>query len=120
MEKGINVSKYLKEHEAYIKARLAAQGGPFDWQGLKLFHKTRIEFFQHERLIHLLVTLAVAILLFIALNIAVNRPVVEMAAIIALLLILLIPYIYHYFILENGVQRWYKLYDEIEKRAGDK
>ncbi len=116
------MNKYLKAHEEYIKQRLHEGAGKkkYDWAGLLVYHKTRIEFMQHERLIHLLVTLTVAILLFIAMSIACSRPSLEVLVVMALLLILLIPYIGHYFFLENGVQRWYKLYDEMEKRKKER
>ena len=37
-------------------------------------------------------------------------------ALFMLLLVLLIPYIMHYFLLENSVQKMYTQYDEILKR----
>jgi cell division protein FtsW (lipid II flippase) len=114
------LDKYLKQHEEAIKQALLAGDVKTDWKALKEFHKTRIEFMQHERLIHLLVTLTFAILLFIALGIAYSRPSIEILVVMALLLVLLIPYIYHYYVLENGVQRWYKLYEEIDKKITGK
>jgi hypothetical protein len=118
------LEKYLKQHEEKIKQALLAGDENTDWQALKEFHKTRIEFMQHERLIHLLVTLTFAVLLFISLGIAYSHPSFEILAVMALLLVLLIPYIYHYYILENGVQRWYGMYEDIDKKCvlkkGDK
>lgn len=35
----------------------------------------------------------------------------ELLALVALLLVLLVPYIRHYYILENGVQKLYVYYD---------
>ena len=35
---------------------------------------------------------------------------------VVLILVLLVPYIVHYFHLENGVQKMYTLIDELEKR----
>ena len=110
------MEKYLKQHEEKIKQALLGGDENTDWQALKEFHRTRIEFMQHERLIHLLVTLVFAVLLFISLGIAYGHPSVEILAVMSLLLVLLVPYIYHYFLLENGVQRWYRLYEEIDKK----
>jgi hypothetical protein len=39
-----------------------------------------------------------------------------LTALFVALLILLIPYIRHYYLLENGVQKMYKQYDEMLKR----
>jgi cell division protein FtsW (lipid II flippase) len=110
------VTKYLKKYEAYIKQQLLLGDEKYDWEGLKAFHKTRIEFMQHERLIHLMVTLTFALLLFLALSLAYSHTELVVLVIIALLLALLVPYVFHYFTLENGVQRWYRLYDEIEEK----
>lgn len=71
----------------------------------------QISFFQHERLIHLIVTVLFALMTTITLLgiLAVFQPL--LLALMLLLLILLVPYIRHYYILENGVQKLYGYYD---------
>ena len=74
-------------------------------------HLIKISFFQHERHIHLLVTLFYAMLfvLFSALGF-----MHYMFFIIGMIsLIFLICYVIHYFELENGVQYLYKQYDKM-------
>ena len=39
----------------------------------------------------------------------------ERASVLAALLVLLIPYIAHYYLLENGVQKMYQQYDKIKQ-----
>lgn len=76
-------------------------------------HLIKISFFQHERLIHLLVTLfyALIFILFLALI-----TLTYLFAFIAFILcIFLIFYIRHYFYLENCVQYMYKQYDLMKK-----
>lgn len=76
-------------------------------------HLTQIQFFQHERLIHLIVTCLFAVLafaVFFALFFTMNA---GLFVLFAALLVLLIPYIRHYYILENGVQRMYAQYDRL-------
>lgn len=73
----------------------------------------QIQFFQHERLVHLIVTVTFAILTILALLGCVLAPQPAMFALVALLLILLVPYIRHYYILENGVQKLYIYYDRL-------
>lgn len=83
---------------------------------VSLYIKTllhRIAFYQHERLIHLLVLIMFALLTFgsvtvflITLNYAIGFATILFFA-------LLIPYIVHYYHLENGVQKLYTLYDEL-------
>ncbi len=71
----------------------------------------QIGFFQHERLIHLLVTLAFAVLALIALLAVAISGNVWYAGALILIACLLIPYVRHYFVLENGVQKLYEYYD---------
>ena len=72
---------------------------------------TKINFFQHERLIHLIITLFYALMFLVFLVLISLSYVFIIPA--ALLIIFLICYIIHYFLLENGIQYLYKLYDEV-------
>ena len=72
-------------------------------------HLTKISFFQHERLIHLLVTLFYALLLIIFMALGTLSFMFYFISLI--ISIFLIFYIIHYFRLENGVQYLYKQYD---------
>lgn len=109
----------MKEHEARMQAALETAGEDFDWKGLAECHRLRIGRFQHERLVHLLVMLFVGLFALLAFFAFIAHPELGMGALVVLLLCLLIPYIAHYFRLENGVQRLYRLADEIERRAGE-
>ena len=72
---------------------------------------TQIGFFQHERFIHLIVTITFALLTVISLygGFLTDTPSVYLLTL--LLVVLLVPYIRHYYILENGVQKMYAYYD---------
>ena len=74
-------------------------------------HLIKIKFFQHERLIHLLVTLFYAV--FILLSLFIIRFIPLFGIIIVIFLIFLVFYVRHYFFLENSVQYLYKLYDKM-------
>lgn len=76
-------------------------------------HLTQISFFQHERLIHLIVTVAFALLEMLSLIIVFIAPGPFTLLLTIVVLILLIPYIRHYYILENGVQKMYEQYDRL-------
>lgn len=76
-------------------------------------HLIKISFFQHERFIHLIVTLTYA-LLFI-LSLALISVYLLFGIVSFIFLCFLIPYIYHYFYLENGVQYLYKQYDKLKE-----
>lgn len=73
----------------------------------------QIGFFQHERLIHLIVTVTFALLALISVlsAAALQQPLILLLT--ALFFILLIPYILHYYLLENGVQKLYACYDNL-------
>lgn len=74
----------------------------------------QIQFFQHERLIHLIVTVLFALLAVITIlaSLIIQEPAVLLLCL--MFFVLLIPYIRHYYILENGVQKLYEYYDRIE------
>ena len=102
------MKSYIKEIDDYLK-----EGKKDNIKKVIEEHLIKIQFFQHERFIHLCVTLAYALftILFTAL-IALTWFVVPIAVI---MYVFLIFYIFHYFFLENGVQYMYKQYDELKK-----
>jgi Ca2+/Na+ antiporter len=110
---------YLRRHEAFIRGQLGSVGGGVDWAGLGRFHRTQISYLQHERLVHLLVLLFFGVCALLTLLFLVLHPQVLVGVLLLMLLVLLLPYLVHYYRLENGVQRWYHLANEIEARAGN-
>ncbi len=78
-------------------------------------HLRKLKFFQHERLVHLFVTLFYA-LFSILFTFLINSSYCFIP--VALILyVFLIFYIIHYFNLENGVQYMYKQYDKLMEIA---
>lgn len=75
--------------------------------------RDQISFFQHERLIHLLVTILFAFLTFFGFCFFLIIDVWYVLLIEFLFVVLLIPYLFHYYNLENGVQRLYSLYEKL-------
>ena len=77
----------------------------------------QIGFFQHERLIHLIVTVLFAFLtIFTAACSCFSNNLyygILYCVLCLLCLALLVPYIHHYYVLENGVQKLYEIYDAI-------
>lgn len=86
-------------------------------------HMTEIQFFMHERLIHLIVTVLFALGTFMTIFTYLLTDNIGLIALGVLLIVLLAPYIKHYYLLENGVQKMYiqydKLYEECMKRKKD-
>lgn len=75
----------------------------------------RISFFQHERLVHLIVTFFTGIATIMFLLGALHFENIPLLLLFLITLCLFIPYIFHYYFLENGVQ---KLYDLFYKAKG--
>ena len=76
---------------------------------------TWILFFQHERLVHLIVTFMTAMgtILFLLGFLAFEN--IGLLLLFIITLCLFIPYIFHYYYLENGVQKLYDIYFDIKK-----
>lgn len=89
-----------------------------DVEVLKKEHLTQISFFCHERLIHLIVTAVFALLEMLSLMLSVLSGEIYPMLLTAVILILLVPYIRHYYILENEVQKMYGQYDKLNKLSG--
>lgn len=83
------------------------------WQDVLDEHLCQVAFFQHERLIHLIVTVTFAILTVVSLAAFIISENIALVALIFMLLVLLVPYIRHYYILENEVQKMYRQYDRL-------
>ena len=78
-----------------------------EWKKILQEHLTQIAFFQHERLVHLIVTVTFAILTMMSIiaSIMISNPMLLVLTL--LFLVLLVPYIMHYYTLENEVQKMY-------------
>lgn len=110
---GRRLNDYLKR----IDELLGTDSTDVDWTRVLEEHLVQTSFFQHERLIHLLVTLAFALMELAAALATILWQSVYAAALMLLFLVLLAPYVVHYYHLENGTQRLYTQYDELLKRS---
>ena len=109
------MEKRILNYRKYIDELL--MNNDLDWEAVIREHLIQISFFQHERLIHLIVTVTFAILEMIAIGLTVLSFTLWIGLLAIALLILLVPYIRHYYILENEVQKMYWQYDKmVEKR----
>ena len=74
-----------------------------------------IRFYQHERLVHLIVTFFVGIgcVLFLLGTLAFEQ--IALLLLFIITLCLFIPYIFYYYYLENNIQKLYDIYFEIKK-----
>lgn len=113
---GIGVMRYCRAHEAEIEDDLAKGCDPRD---ILSWHLEKLRWIQHERLIHLLVLMLTSALFLLLICLELFCCALRILPMIFLLLLvtgLLAAYIIHYFRLENTVQHWYRLADELKAK----
>lgn len=108
---GSYITAYMRSVEAALEYENT------DWQALKREHLVQIEFIQHERLIHLIVTVMCCLLLFIGLCIFFIAELIPFLIVDGLLLILDLCYLLYYCFIENSTQKLYRLYNRICAKA---
>ncbi|MBR6880901.1 MAG: hypothetical protein IKN14_07470 [Clostridiales bacterium] len=107
------MSGYMSEIEAFIGA-MSGMTGERIREVLSEF-EIKIGYFQHERLIHLIVTALFAVMEIIAIMTTLISPSIASALLSLMFMVLLVPYVAHYWFLENGVQKMYIMRDDIRK-----
>lgn len=102
------MGKYVKEHLKMMEEKEFLSDKDREY----FLHV--IQFIQHERLIHLIITIISAVLFFMfgALYLLVSN--IPTGIFLAVFTILLICYVQYYCFLENSVQKMYKLFDKKE------
>lgn len=105
----------IKEYKALVKKTLDDDSKETDWRQLVEDMTARIGFYQHERLVHLIVTMTFAIMTVLCLVFSGGAPNLIML-LGGLFLLLEIPYVLHYYFLENSVQELYTLYYKAKEK----
>ncbi|MDE5777150.1 MAG: hypothetical protein K2I10_01365 [Lachnospiraceae bacterium] len=108
----------IKQYMAYVNELLESEDKDIDWETEMKKHLVEIAFFAHERLIHLIVTVTFAILAVLAFLYTISNFSLTMVLLIFALMCLMIPYIKHYYLLENCVQDMYEQYDKMQLKVG--
>lgn len=103
---------YIKKIQDELEKNLSKE----ELEDLSCDYLTHIHFYQHERFIHLIVMVTVAVLTMMSLGLAFMQ-FNEMFIVAGMFFVLLVPYIFHYMYLENTVQKMYLKYDEIRELA---
>lgn len=102
------ITDYQKEVEKKIKNKTFTKEDLADF-------KVMVGYFEHERLIHLLVTITVIILTCFFFYMFSIMPSIFLFLLVIILIVLLSFYLCHYYFLENNVQNLEKKYLEIKK-----
>ncbi len=113
---GINMKRFCRDHEAALARALEEQGPS---RRLLERHLEKLRWLQHERLVHLIVTVMTAMGELFALDLTLLHPELGVGPAVAMLAlaVLLGFYFAHYFFLENTVQHWYRLAEELRDGA---
>ncbi|MEE9935830.1 MAG: hypothetical protein K4445_08945 [Deltaproteobacteria bacterium] len=107
---------YMRRHERSARELLAGRPAKEALAELLAYHDKQISWIQHERLAHLITMMFVCLFFLLAFGWTLVHFTVPYILLTALLLLLSAAYILHYYRLENGVQSWYALSNEIRAR----
>ena len=112
------MKKRLLEYTARIDAILNdVNENVYDYELIRDEHVRQISFFQHERVVHLMVTLFMALLTVSVFIISLFSFTILLLVLFIISLVLTLAYIWHYYTLENGVQYLYKQYDRLALKS---
>ncbi len=107
------MERRLKNYLAFLAELNMAAFSREDLHRMKRECLQQIAFFQHERLIHLIVTVTFAIMTLLSMLSFFLSSSPLFILLTGLFVVLLIPYVRHYYVLENGVQTIYAYYDRM-------
>ncbi|MDD6550784.1 MAG: hypothetical protein PUF16_03290 [Lachnospiraceae bacterium] len=112
---GINVKKWARGHQARVEDFLSSEHSTDEVEKMLGIHLQKLQFLQHERLVHLIVVFFTIVITLFALAVVLFLPDTLLASgpIFLVFLVLLAFYLAHYFFLENTVQHWYRLYERL-------
>ena len=109
---GINMKRFCREHEARVTA--AVEAGEATKELLEE-HLRMIAWVQHERLVHLIVTVMVVLCELFTVDLVLLHP--ELGIVPAVIMLGLAVLLGFYFFLENTVQRWYRIAEVMRERT---
>lgn len=105
----------FKKYDLEIKKILSDKDVKTDWKMVLENHKEMITEIQHERLIHLLVTMLVGMIMAATFFVIFITKDPILLFLFIPLLVLFVAYLFHYRFLENTTQNWYLIKDKIKK-----
>lgn len=105
--------EYMKAHEARVKKMLESNPDKEKLKILLANHDQQILWMQHERLVHLIVMLFICFFTLLVFGFSVIHTSTASMILSVILLLLSVAYIIHYYRLENSVQQWYLISNQI-------
>lgn len=114
------MDKKLAEHKKFMEEKLNSIENHKQLKNLTKYHQRMTQHFQAERAIHLIITLFFALFSIILAVTSVVTANLAFLVLTILVLVLLIPYVFHYYKLENGVHSLYQIDKELLNLQGSK
>ncbi|MHB8055844.1 MAG: hypothetical protein ACYDH3_11420 [Candidatus Aminicenantales bacterium] len=103
----------MKRHERDLLKTMAANPDKKALGEMLAYHDKQITWIQHERLAHLFTMMFVDLFFVLALAFTLARFSLSALILTGLLLAMAVAYVFHYYRLENTVQRWYSISNRI-------
>ncbi len=110
------MKEYLEDYIDKLDKEKVKKLSKEEKQNIKEDLLVKISFFQHERLVHLLVTIFTGISTILFLLGFLYFENIFMGCLFLITFLLFVPYILHYYFLENNVQKLYKYFEELETK----
>lgn len=108
------MTKQIRAYLAFLEEFFAAEHTQEELINQRGRLLQRISFYQHERIVHLIVTMSFAIFFLLSLGIWMANSGIGLMLLTVLFLVMTIAYIKHYYFLENSVQKMYLYYFKVE------
>ena len=103
---------YMTAYEAYLREFLKSPD-PAQIPAVRRETRVQLGIMQHERLVHFLVCILVGLAFFIVMGMALYFRTFALGLLDVILLGLLVPYLLHYYFLENTTWRIYTMYNRL-------
>ena len=115
------MEKEIKKYEKFIEKAVREKHSPLEWSKLAEIHQETVANFQHERLIHLIITLFFVTLSLVAVSVSAwvfatttfSFYLLPIYLVAFILVILTGFYVKHYYFLENHIQKLYKYTEKL-------
>lgn len=107
------MTKQIRAYLALLERFFADEHTDEEREQMRAELLQRIKFYQHERLIHLIVTMSFGVFFMLSLIMYLSESGAGLLVLTVLFLVMLAAYIKHYYFLENSVQNMYLYYYRI-------
>lgn len=109
------MTKQIRAYLAVLEQFFSAEHPVEELLKMRVELLQRIAFYQHERIVHLIVTMSFGVFFMLSLILYLNIGGAGLLLLTMLFLAMLAAYIKHYYFLENSVQKMYLYYYKIER-----